>query len=178
MDTIEFISQSLRQVHIRLVASCEGLTQDQVLWRPAPHANNIGFILWHVARGEDNLVCSVLSDGVAMWASAGLHKKFGQPADAPAPGDRMGLRALPIPSLETLLDYLGAAHARTLEFVSSLAVERLDANPDPANPGRTFGSSLRHLITHKNNHHGQIDYIRGLQDEVWDLPAGTGMNLS
>ena len=50
MDTIEFISQSLRQVHIRLVASCEGLTQDQVLWRPAPHANNIGFILWHVAR--------------------------------------------------------------------------------------------------------------------------------
>lgn len=33
------------------------------------------------------------------------------------------------------------------------------------------------LITHKNNYHGQIDYIRGLQDEVWDLPAGTGMDL-
>ncbi len=32
-------------------------------------------------------------------------------------------------------------------------------------------------FTHKNNHHGQIDYIRGLQDEVWDLPPGTGMNL-
>ena len=177
MDTIEFVSQSLRQVHIRLAISCEGLTQDQVLWRPAPHANNIGFILWHVARGEDNLVCSVLSDGVAMWASAGLHKKFGQPADAPAPSDRMGLRALPIPPLETLLDYLGAAHARTLELVSSLTAERLDAGPDSGIPGRTFGSSLRHLITHKNNHHGQIDYIRGLQDEVWDLPAGTGMDL-
>ncbi len=177
MDTIEFISQSLRQVHIRLVASCEGLTQDQVLWRPAPHANNVGFILWHVARGEDNLISTILSDGVAMWASAGLHKKFGQPADAPAPGDRMGLRALPIPALETLLDYLGAAHARTLDFVSSLTAERLEASLGPETPGRTFGSSLRHLITHKNNHPGQIDYIRGLQDEVWDLPAGTGMNL-
>ena len=84
---------------------------------------------------------------------------------------------LPIPPLDTLLDYLEAAHARTLELVSALTAERLDASPDPETPGRTFGSSLRHLISHKNNHHGQIDYIRGLQDEVWDLPAGTGMNL-
>ena len=164
-------------MHIRLVASCEGLKQDQVLWRPAPHANNIGFILWHVARAEDNLASTVLSDGVAMWVSAGLHEKFGQPADVPAPGDRMGLRALPIPPLETLLDYLGAAHARTLELVSALTPAQLDANPDSANPDHTFGSSLRHLITHKNNHHGQVDYIRGLRDEVWDLPAGTGMDL-
>jgi len=37
--------------------------------------------------------------------------------------------------------------------------------------------SLRHLITHKNNHHGQIDYLRGLQEEARDLPRGTGVVL-
>jgi hypothetical protein len=41
----------------------------------------------------------------------------------------------------------------------------------------TIGAALRHGITHKNNHHGQIDYIRGLQEEEWDLPRGTGVVL-
>ena len=40
-----------------------------------------------------------------------------------------------------------------------------------------MSQALRHLITHKNNHHGQIDFLRGLQDPNWDLPAGTGMTL-
>ena len=32
-----------------------------------------------------------------------------------------------------------------------------------------MGGSLRHVIVHKNNHHGQIDYLRGLLEEDWDL---------
>ena len=94
MDAVHFISNCLAQVHLRLMATCYDLTQYQLLWRPAPTANNIGFILWHLVRNED-----------------------------------------------------------------------------------TRAGSLRHLITHKNNHHGQIDYLRGLQDEEWDLPRGTGIVL-
>ena len=56
MDTISFITDSLDQVHVRLLATCDGLTQEQVVWRPAAYANNIGFILWHVARGEDRMI--------------------------------------------------------------------------------------------------------------------------
>ena len=35
-----------------------------------------------------------------------------------------------------------------------------------------------YLITHKNPHQGQIDFIRGLQDDAWDLPAGAAMVLT
>ena len=35
-----------------------------------------------------------------------------------------------------------------------------------------------YLITHKNHHQGQIDFIRGLQDDEWDLPPGTGIVLT
>ena len=178
MDTIEFVSQSLRQVHIRLLASCEGLAQEQVLWRPVPTANNIGFILWHVARAQDDLVKGVLGAGASIWVSRGIHEAFGQPAQAPDPGDRMGLRALRIPSLNTLLDYLEATHAQTIDFVSTLTPERLDTSPGQGDSSPTLGASLRHLITHQNNHHGQIDYIRGLQDEAWDLPRQLGLDLS
>ncbi len=177
MDAVGFITDCLAQVHLRLLATCEGLSAEQLLWRPAPTANNIGFILWHLSRNEDARVTKTGKLGEDIWASDSWHGRFGQPATAPDPGDRLGLRALAIPSLEVLVGYAEAVQQRTARYVSGLTPEGLDLAPDPARLELTVGSSLRHLITHKNNHHGQIDYLRGLQDEAWDLPPGTGVVL-
>ncbi|MCH8893277.1 MAG: DinB family protein [Chloroflexi bacterium] len=177
MDSIAFIADCLAQVHLRLMATCEGLSTDQLLWRPAPTANNIGFILWHLVRNEDARVTNTGKLDGDIWASESWHDKFGQPATAPDPGDRMGLRALAIPSLDVLVGYAGAVHQRTLKYLSGLTPESLDQLPDPERPDFAVSGSLRHMITHKNNHHGQIDYLRGLQDEAWDLPPGTGVVL-
>ncbi len=177
MDAVTFISDTLRQVQLRLLATCEGLTQDQVSWRPSGHANNIGFILWHLTRGEDNVISNLSGLEPALWVSQGWHEKFNQPVEAPDPGDRMGLQSLPIPYLDVLLGYSKAVHEKSQSFLSSLPAERLDEALDPTRPQRTVAATLRHLITHKNNHHGQIDYIRGLQDQDWDLPPGTGIVL-
>lgn len=177
MDAVGFISDCLAQVHLRLLATCEGLSREQLLWRPAPTANNIGFILWHLARHEDARVTETGNLKEDVWATESWHERFGQPATAPDPGDRMGLRALAIPALEVLTGYAEAVHQRTARYVSGLTEERLDVPLDPTRPEYPVGGSLRHLITHKNNHHGQIDYLRGLQDEGWDLPRGTGVVL-
>ena len=177
MDAATFISDSLRQVQFRLLATCDGLTQDQVLWRPSPQANNIGFILWHLTRGEDNVISTLSAPEPPLWVSQGWHEKFNQPVEAPDPGDRMGLQSLPIPGLEVLLGYSRAVHEKSQSVMSLLPAERLDEARNPNHDQRTVAASLRHLITHKNNHHGQIDYIRGLQDQTWDLPPGTGIVL-
>ena len=177
MNAVGFISDCLAQVHLRLLATCEGLSPEQLLWRPAPTANNNGFILWHLSRNEDSRVTTTGVLGEDVWASDSWHERFGQPATAPDPGDRMGLRALAIPSLEVLVGYAEAVQQRTARYVSGLTPEALDQTPEAAHPEHTVGGSLRHLITHKNNHHGQIDYLRGLQDEEWDLPPGTGVVL-
>jgi uncharacterized damage-inducible protein DinB len=177
MNTIEFISQSLQQVQIRLLATCDGLADEQVLWRPSPHSNNIGFILWHVARAEDEVASRLRGGEATLWVTDLWFEKFGQPVDSPDPGDRMGLRALSIPPLDTLIGYLEAVYRRTREAASGLTESDLDGHGGESPTDRTTGMSLRHLITHKNNHHGQIDYIRGLQDDTWDLPRGTGVQL-
>ena len=177
MDTVSFITQCLSQVQLRLLATCEGLAQEQVLWRPAPYANNIGFILWHVARVEDRRVSGIRGTRPDLWESQSWHLRFDQPVDAPEPGDRMGLKTLPLPALSILIGYLEAVHHQTLEFLSTLTRDGLSVVPDLLQPERTVGASLRHLITHKNNHHGQVDYIRGLQDDTWDLPPSTGVVL-
>ena len=170
MDAVTFVSDALRQVQLRLLETCQGLTQDQVLWRPSPHANNIGFILWHLTRGEDDVISDLGTPGPGLWVSQRWHEKFNQPVEAPDPGDRMALQSLSIPDLEVLLGYSKAVHQRSLYFLSSLAWEMLDRSNDPTRSEPTVAAALRHLITHKNNHHGQIDYIRGLQDQNWDLP--------
>ncbi len=177
MDAVGFISDCLAQVNLRLSATIEGLSPEELLWRPAPTANNIGFILWHLIRNEDTRVTTTGNLGADIWASDSWHERFGQPATAPDPGDRMGLRALAIPSLEVLVGYSQAVQQRTARYVSGLTPEDLDQAPNAARPEHTVSGSLRHLITHKNNHHGQIDYLRGLQDEGWDLPRGTGVVL-
>ncbi len=117
MDTISFISQCLAQVQLRLLGTCNGLTQDQVLWRPAPHANSIGFILWHVARGEDRTITALAGRASDLWESDEWYQAFGQPIEAPEPGDRPGLRSLTVPSLGVLVDYLEAAHRQTLGYL-------------------------------------------------------------
>ncbi len=154
------------------MATCEGLSTEQVLWRPAPTANNIGFNLWHLARNEDARITNTGKLAEDIWANESWYQQFDQPITALDPGDRMGLRALAIPSLEVLVGYAEAAHQRTLKYLLGLTPEALDHGPD-----LTVAGSLRHLITHKNNHHGQIDYLRGLQEEAWDLPRGTGVVL-
>ena len=178
MNTCQFIADCLQQTHLRLHATCEGLTAEQVQWRPAPTANNIGFILWHMGRHEDSRVTRAYlgADGLEddLWVTDGWFEKFGQPATAPDPGDRLGLRSLEIPAPEVLLGYFRAVNERTMRFVASLDDARLDTLLEPHEPHQTLGGALRHMIVHQNNHHGQVDYLRGLQEEDWDLPRGTG----
>ena len=177
MDTISFITDSLDQVNVRLLATCDGLTQEQVVWRPTAYTNNIGFILWHVARGEDRMITQLSGGSTDLWESEGLYIRFGQPVEMPDPGDRMGLRSLAIPAIDTLIGYLKAAHQKTSGYLATLSVDLLAEIPETYPRGASVGQALRHLITHKNNHHGQIDFLRGLQDPNWDLPRGTGMTL-
>ena len=181
MNSIQFISDCLEQTHLRLMATCDGLTAEQMAWRPAPTSNNIGFILWHLTRNEDARVTrtAVGRPGFEadLWVSGGWYERFDQPETAPDPGDRLGLRSLAIPAPEVLLTYSEAVSSRTMRFLESLVDANLDEQMGRGGQQEIVADSLRHLIVHKNNHHGQIDYLRGLQEEDWDLTPGTGRIL-
>jgi uncharacterized damage-inducible protein DinB len=178
MNTIQFIADCLAQTHIRLMATCDGLKAEQMAWRPAPTANNIGFILWHLTRNEDGRISRTAGRQgdfeQDLWVTGGWFERFGQPETAPDPGDRLGLRSLAIPAPDVLISYAEAVSSRSGRFLELLDDSRLNEHMGDAEPRQTLGGSLRHVIVHKNNHHGQIDYLRGLLEEDWDLTPGTG----
>ncbi len=181
MSTVQFISDCLQQTHIRLMATCEGLTVEQMVWRPGPTSNNIGFILWHMTRNEDARISRTAGRQGDyehdLWVSGGWFERFGQPETAPDPGDRLGLRSLAIPAPEVLISYAEAVTIRTVRFFELLDDSRLNEFMGGQEREEMVSDSLRHVIVHKNNHHGQIDYLRGLQEEDWDLTPGTGRIL-
>ena len=177
MDAITFIRQALTQAHERFMATLGGLTDADATWRPAPHANTILEIAWHVARVDDRLGRRATGLGPELWESQGWSERLGTTKDIQTREPYQFLKkegAVP-PRLDDVRAYLVALHADTLEKLRGLTPEDLDRVPDPAQPDRNVATQLRHMITHKNNHHGQIDFIRGLRHPEWDLTPGTGI---
>ncbi len=176
MDTIKFIEQCYNQMHERLAATLQGLTEEQLLWRPAVHANCIAEIAFHTIYARDRMFRSSAGLGPVLWESQEWYKRFGYPKDLPTINWIPILRGLhlPPPKVEDLLAYMDAIHKDTIDKLHKLTPADLDRVCDPKT-GRLVGFYVRHLITHTNNHHGQIDYIRGLMQPGWDLPPGTGM---
>ncbi len=176
MEILTFIRQSLTQVHERLLATLDGLDDETLVWRPVPHANTIIEIAWHVARADDRLGRTRSGLGPEVWRTGRWHERFGLAEDRDPESAFQFLRhGEPAPRLDTIVEYLRAIHRDTLGHLARLAPGDLDRVPDPSRPEWTVAVCFRHMITHKNNHHGQIDLIRGFREPGWDLPRGSGV---
>ncbi len=174
MDAPTFVFESLQQAHVRLQASCDGLSDAQTRWRPSPRSNSIGFILWHVGRVEDELVAAE-TETRTLWGQTWA-TRFGHAVDTPARDEREILLGLTLPPLNALRAFLAETNAQCHRLIDTLGAADFD-RPSRVWVGQPLAVTLRHLATHKNNHHGQVDYLRGLQDDGWDLPRGTGAVL-
>jgi uncharacterized damage-inducible protein DinB len=177
MDAITFIRQAVTQAHERLRASLEGLTDADAAWRPAPKANTILEIAWHVARADDRLGRRRTGLGPELWDRDGWRERLGSVGDVD-PGESyqfLNDHAARPPRLEDIRAYLEAVHRDTLEKLRTLTPADLDRVPDPRQPDHDVAAYFRHMITHKNNHHGQVDFIRGLRHPEWELAPGTGI---
>jgi hypothetical protein len=177
VEAVTFIRHALTQVHERLMASLAGLTEVDAAWRPAPGANAILEIAWHIARVDDRLGRRRTGLGPELWESQRWRERLGFANDIQTGESYQFLRraGVPPPRLDDVTAYLAAVHEDTLVRLRDLSAGDLDRVPDPRQPDRPVATHFRHMITHKNNHHGQIDFIRGLLHPEWDLAPGTGI---
>ena len=110
--------------HVRdtVQQAVEGLSEDQLSFRPAADANSIAWLTWHLTRVQDDHVADV-AGGEQLWTAGGWVERFRLPFDVEAIGygqtsEEVGqVRA----TAELLAGYQDAVHRSTTDYVSTLS---------------------------------------------------------
>jgi DinB superfamily len=133
MDALGMLEQQLQTVNLRLHHSARDLTRDELVARPIQGVNPIGFLVWHMARGQDWAVNTAIRDVPEVirrepWA--------GSPLAVPGIGTGFDLeeaaRAAAQFELSELLRYADAVHDDTLAWLRTVDEAILDDIPDVA----------------------------------------------
>ncbi len=149
-----------------------GLKQDDLDWRPRADCNSIGWLFWHLTRGQDAQIAPLMGEE-QLWIKDGWHVRFNREAD---PGD-VGfghtpeqVAAFKSPDAQTLIDYQKAVLERSRQYFQTLLKEDLDRELDEPwfQPLPTVGVRLVSIMEDGMLHAGQAAYIRGLrQGKGW-----------
>lgn len=145
-------------------AAVDGLDPDQLAQRPAPGANSVAWLVWHLTRVQDDHVAEVAGRD-QVW-TGGWSDRLGLPFAPEETG--YGMSAEEVGAVrgvtgEQLLGYHRAVHAATEEFLAGLSDDDLDRVVDEAwDPPVTLGVRLTSVVGDDFQHAGQAGYVRGL----------------
>ena len=143
----------------------EGLSVDELTRSPAPGANTIAWLVWHIGRVQDHHV-SELVGADQLWVGGGWAERFGLPPDPRNTGyghSPEQVAAVRPTDGDALLGYLAAVDERVQSFIGGLAPRDLDRIVDRRwDPPVSLGVRLVSVADDSLQHVGQAAYVRGL----------------
>jgi uncharacterized damage-inducible protein DinB len=164
MTPAALLTELFERVLTSAEAAVDGLTEDQLATRPREAANPIGWLVWHLARVQDDHVATV-AGLEQVYTAQGYAERFALPFDVSAIGygqssEEVGqVRA----DAALLTDYLRAVHEQTTGYLAGLDADDLDRVVDEAwDPPVTLGVRLASVVNDDLQHAGQAAYVRGL----------------
>ena len=160
----EILADALGRVRENVHAVVEGLTADQLAWRPAPTGNTIAWLVWHLTRVQDDHVADV-AGAEQVWRAGGWAERFGLPFDDAAIGYGQSVAEVGQVRVEgpLLVDYYDAVHSATLDYVAGLAEDDFARVVDTRwDPPVTLAVRLVSVVDDDAQHVGQAAYVRGL----------------
>jgi len=164
MTPIGLLNDALQRVLQTATDAVDGLTVEQLAHRPGPDANPIGWLVWHLARVQDDHVADVA--GIEqVWTEHGFVSRFDLPFDESAIGygqtsDEVGQVHV---EADLLAEYLCAVHEQTTSYLATLTADDLDRIVDNRwDPPVTLGVRLVSVVSDDLQHAGQAAYVRGL----------------
>lgn len=165
MTPAELLADAFTRIREGVERVVDGLDAEQLAQRPAEGANTVGWLVWHLARVQDDHVADA-AGLEQVWTSQGWHERLGLPFEPAETG--YGHSAEEVAQVrgveaEQLLGYLDAVHQQTLRYVEGLAPEDLDRVVDRHwDPPVTLGVRLVSVVNDDTQHLGQAAYARGL----------------
>jgi uncharacterized damage-inducible protein DinB len=171
MDCKDLVIDGLARVEESFLMTLEGLSAEQLAFRPADHANSIAWLAWHITRVADDHMSDLAGTSQA-WIADGWHARFNRPANAHDVGFGHGpqdVASIRPDGPQLLVEYYAAVHQRSIEYLSRLTCADLDRVVDTRwNPPVTAGVRLVSVVNDTTQHVGQMAYLRGLvEDKKW-----------
>jgi uncharacterized damage-inducible protein DinB len=161
----ELLTDGFNRIQEGIRQALEGLGPQDVLYRPDPESNTIGWLVWHMTRVQDDHIADVAGHK-QVWHEAGWVDRFGLPFDADATGfgqNSLDVGAVQPKSVDLLTGYHDDVHAKTIEYVSALSDRDLEKVIDDSwDPPVTLGTRLVSVVSDDLQHLGQVGYVRGL----------------
>jgi uncharacterized damage-inducible protein DinB len=164
MTPAELLIDAFERIDKTAAAAIDGLTDDQLAARPAPEANSIAWLVWHLARVQDDHVADV-SGTEQVWTAQDFVTRFDLPFDSGATGYGMNSEEVGHVRVgaELLADYVHAVHDATVAYLATVTSEDLDRIVDERwDPPVTLGVRLVSVVSDDLQHAGQAAYARGL----------------
>src|SRR4051794_35290428 len=116
------LTDGFERIHEGVPEVVTGLTRDELLWRPDAAANHIAWLVWHLARQQDDQVAA-LADDEPVWTADGWVDRFELPYPRGVHGwgmssEDVGRFTVADPRL--FAAYQGAVHERTVALLDEL----------------------------------------------------------
>jgi len=160
--TQAMLTDSFGRIRSLVVSVTTGLDEEALGHQVGPGANPIGWLVWHLARVQDDHVADAA--GVdQVWPS--WRERFDLPFDDLATG--YGQTAEEVAEIrvgaDLLVGYHADVHALTQRYLDTLTPDELERVVDDRwDPPVTVGVRLVSVIGDCLQHLGQAAYVRGL----------------
>jgi Protein of unknown function (DUF664) len=165
MEVADLLVDAFERVRESVHDAVEGLTEEQLTARLDPEANTIAWLIWHLARVQDDHVGDVA--GVEqVYTAQGWVQRFALPFEAGAIGyghSSADVAAVRVGDPALLTGYYDAVHDQTVRYVRGLVGPDLDRVVDEAwDPPVTLGVRLVSVVNDATQHVGQAAFVRGV----------------
>jgi uncharacterized damage-inducible protein DinB len=141
----------------------DGLTEAELRWQATLDCNTIIWLVWHMARVEDNWINGVIASGDSVWDSGGWVARTGITAEGNGYSDTMdAVRSLPKVSTSVLVDYYDVVREAAFGIIDGMSEDDVSNEIDRGRGPITWGWILGHVMVEESQHLGQIAFIRGM----------------
>ena len=161
MTPAELLTDAFERVLQTATAAVDGLTDDQLAARPAPDANSIAWLVWHLARVQDDHVADVAGTE-QVWTAQDFVPRFDLPFDSGATG--YGMNSEEVGHVRVQRRAAGRlpptrCTRRHVAYLAALTPEDLDRIVDERwDPPVTLGVRLVSVVNDDLQHAGQAAY--------------------
>jgi Protein of unknown function (DUF664) len=165
MEVADLLVDAFERVRESVHNAVAGLTEEQLIARLDPDANTIAWLVWHLARVQDDHVGDAA--GVEqVYTAQGWVQRFGLPFEPGAIGyghSSAHVAAVRVGDPALLTGYYDAVHDQTVRYLRGLTGPDLDRVVDEAwDPPVTLGVRLVSVADDCAQHIGQASYVHGL----------------